>query len=138
MAERHPRHDLDVRDRAALCLGEASNLDLAEPDVVENLWGDRGNRALYLFAAESKALGGPSVEACRVLANGIVAALADVLDDRGDRRADARIGDRRPPRGSGARLHVHSVPLSRSSTCRSLSLDYVARVCQTPASPAGT
>jgi hypothetical protein len=85
--------DLDVLQGGALRLGEAPHLGLGEAHVGERLGVDLTDAALDLRRVEPEAGPLPAVEALRVLAHSVVAALADGSDDlsHGVRHAAHRI-----------------------------------------------
>jgi hypothetical protein len=103
LAEEHARFDLglEVRERGALQLGEPADVALGSPDVVKRLLGHRSHGSRDLLVGEAEGRRGPAVEALGVLADGRVAARADIGDDARD---DVLDGRRRGPgvlRGGG-------------------------------------
>jgi hypothetical protein len=56
------RFDLEVRKTGQLLLGEIAHLRLGEADVIEVALADARNGPLDVSRAETKVLGGPSIE----------------------------------------------------------------------------
>ena len=92
------RFDIEVGERGALSLRELAHLLLGEGDVLLELVGHGGRGGVELPVLDEEPLRRPAVEPERPVAEGILAAALDVVEDARHRGANVRARLRRRQR----------------------------------------